>query len=497
MENYESIEEHLSNIEQKKYLQFDFPILKNEQSQLIHNISDEIKHHRYLPFIRTDIIFQKYSATTKCVKPKVRKLTLPSHHDAFIYQYFGYQLSKRYEECVKNTCIDESAVAYRLNKHVSNITVAKEVVDFITNSNGCWIIKGDFKSFFDTLDHSILASNLAALLGNNYDNSYKRMLRSVTKYRYITRKTLKKQLKDSGIDKYYVRKSGRAYVKNLKQFGDLIKNKEIRLSSPNKKGIPQGTAVSAVLANIYMYEFDLWLSSIAKQNNGIYRRYSDDFIVIIPASKDKEELITRLKDEIIKYSRDNIHLKIEPHKTQLLLYSKEDNKILKLMGNTYRPYSLAYLGFCFDGISVSLRPKSIYKFVYRSKRSINRYIAFMDARERYLSSKGPSICVKKFNKKGVKTFRIANPTEKYRKRELYKKAGTMNSRRVFRYRKDVIKRLLAITKIEPRSSMMSYARKAQRLFQYGTHGKYKVVILRQVVRQISRNQKKVGASLRK
>lgn len=45
--------------------------------------------------------------------------------------------------------------------------------------------------------------------------------------------------------------------------------------------------------------------------------------------------------------------------------------------------------------------------------------------------------------------------------------------------------------------MMSYARKAQRLLQYGTHGKYKVVILRQVVRQISRNQKKVGASLRK
>ena len=28
-----------------------------------------------------------------------------------------------------------------------------------------------------------------------------------------------------------------------------------------------------------------------------------DFIVIIPASKDKEELITRLKDEIIKLSR--------------------------------------------------------------------------------------------------------------------------------------------------------------------------------------------------
>ena len=493
MEDYESIEEHLSNIEQKKYLQFDFPILKNEQNRLIHNISKEIKHHRYLPFIRTDIIFQKYSGITKCVKPKVRKLTLPSHHDAFVYQYFGYKLSKRYEEYVKNTCIDESAVAYRLNKHFSNITVAK-VVDFIVDSNGCWIIKGDFKSFFDTLDHGTLANNLASLLGSNYDNSYKRMLRSVTKYRYITKKTLKKQLKDSNIDKYYMRKGGRAYVRNLRQLGDLIRNKRIRLSSPNKRGIPQGTAVSAVLANIYMYKFDSWLSGIAKQNNGIYRRYSDDFIVVIPASKDKEKMITRLKDEIIEYGQDKIHLKIEPHKTQLLFYSKKDKRIFKFIGNTYSPYSLLYLGFYFDGISVSLRPKSIYKFVYRSKRSINRYISFMNARERNLSSKGPSICVKKFNNEGIKVFRLANPTERYMKGKLYEKAGTMNARHVSSYRKDVIKRFLAITKIEPRSSMLSYAHKAQRLFQYGTHGKYKVVICRQVVRQILRNQKKVGAS---
>ncbi|QFV01123.1 hypothetical protein [Limosilactobacillus pontis] len=70
----------------------------------------------------------------------------------------------------------------------------------------------------------------------------------------------------------------------------------------------------------------------------------------------------------------------------------------------------------------------------------------MDARERYLNAKGPSICVKKFNNKGVKDFRLANPTERYRKEELYKKAGTMNAKRVFRYRKDVIKRFLTIGK---------------------------------------------------
>lgn len=495
MENQESVENHLDNIEQKRYLHFDFPILKSEQRRLVSTINEELKHHRYLPFIRTDIVFQKYSGITKCVKPKTRKLTLPSHHDALMYQYFGYQLSKQYELQVKNTGIDNSAVAYRLNKHISNITVAKEIVDFITDNDECWIIKGDFKSFFDTLDHNVLIKNLSMLLGQKYDKSYKRMIRAITKYRWITRKTLERQLRNSGIKENYRRKNGRAYVKDLKQLGYLLKSKNIRLSPPNKKGIPQGTAVSSVLANIYMYNFDLWLSELVKKNNGIYRRYSDDFIVVIPVSRSKSEFILKLKRNIIKYSQDKIHLIIEPHKTQLLFYSKKNNMIFKLDGDTYRPYPLVYLGFNFDGVSVSLRPRSIYKFVYRSKRSINRYISFINARKRSLAFKGPSIHVKKYNSEGKKEFRIANNTEKYRKSRLYIKAGNMSNSKTFRYRKSIIKRFLAIKNLEPRSSMISYANKAQHIFQYKAHGKYKVVIYRQVAQQVSRNQKRIGDCL--
>lgn len=495
MENQKSVEEHLKNTKQKKYLHFDFPISRSEQNRLISNINFELEHHRYLPFIRTDIIFRKYSGITKCVKPKLRKLTLPSHHDAFIYQYFGYQLSKWYETQVKNTIVDNSAVAYRLNKHLSNITVAKEVVDFITDYSECWIIKGDFKNFFDTLDHDVLISNLKKILDLKYNKSYDQMVHAITKYRCITRKTLEKQLKNTGIKKYYRRKSGKAYVKNLKHFGSLVKDKRIRLSSPNKKGIPQGTAVSSVLANIYMYEFDVWLSEIVKIIGGIYRRYSDDFIVVIPMSKNKAKYILELKNNIIKYSRDKIHLTIEPHKTQLLFYTKEQGTIVKFDGNTYKPCPLIYLGFNFDGVSVSLRPQSIYKFIYRSKRSTIRYISFIKARKRSLAFEGPSEYVKKYNSKGQKEFRRANKTEKYRKRRFYIRAGSMSSNKVFKYHKQVVIRFLAIKSITPRSSMLSYANEAQRIFQYKVHNKYKVVIYRQVVRQILRNQKKVGACL--
>lgn len=498
MGNQESIEDYLMKICQKRYLHFDFPILKSEQKRLIDNISEEVKYHRYLPFIRTDIVFRKYSSgENKGIHNKVRRLTLPSHHDALVYQYFCYQLSKRYEERVENTSVDNSAVAYRSNKHISNINVAKEVVDFITNYGECWIIKGDFKSFFDTLDHNVLADNLYSLLGDEYNSSYKKMLFALTKYRYVTRKTLEKQLKCAGIKECYRRKNGRAYVKNLKQLGDLIKNNQIRFSSPNKKGIPQGTAVSAVLANIYMYKFDEWLAGIVEQRNGIYRRYSDDFIVVIPTSKENSESIYKLKKDIIGYCQNKICLTIESHKTKILFYSKDQKQIYRFDGDKYSPYSLIYLGFNFDGTSVSLKTGSIYKFVYRSKRSINRYISFINTRERYLKSKGPSHYVVKYTDSGVKAPRLANNTEMYRKRKFYKSAGNLDTNRVCTYHKNMVKRFLATKNIKPRSSMMSYAKKTQHIFEYQAHGKYRVVIYRQVMRQVLRNQDRLGKYLHK
>lgn len=319
------------------------------------------------------------------------------------------------------------------------------------------------------------------------------MLRSITKYRYITKKTLKKQLKKADINNPYVRTSGRAYVKNLKQLGCLIKKHRVRFSSPNKKGIPQGTAVSAILANIYMCKFDIWLSELVKQKKGIYRRYSDDFIIVIPLPRNKAVSIVELKNEIVNYSQNKIQLTIEQHKTQLLFYSKENKAVFKYQNNTFTPSSIVYLGFCFDGVSVSLKPGSLYRFVYRSKRSVNRYIAFMDAYKRYLDSKGPSEYVLKYSTGGNKAYRKNNNTENYMKRKLYLKASIAKPNYIFTYHKEITKRFLATRCIEPRSSMLSYACRAQHLFQYKTHGKYQVVIYKQVVRQIIRNQKKLGA----
>ena len=59
-------------------------------------------------------------------------------------------------------------------------------------------------------------------------------------------------------------------------------------------GIPQGSPISAVLANIYMLDFDYEINKYLESIGGIYRRYSDDMVAICPLDK-KDEVIKLLK----------------------------------------------------------------------------------------------------------------------------------------------------------------------------------------------------------
>lgn len=491
VDNLKDTQEHLKELVQKKYLHFDFTIRDKEKEKIINRILQEIDHHRYLPFIRVDIIYPKYSRE-KCVHNKVRKITLPSHHDALIYQYFGYELSKYYEKYVEDSPLDLISVAYRQKRHLSNITVAKEVIDFITDQEECWIIKGDFKHFFDNLDHKILRNRVQYLLKGAYNGVYDKMLKSIMNYRFVTRKTLEKQLIRAKVNFPCDRKGDKAYAINLKQLGSLLHKRVINLSPKNRLGIPQGTAVSAILANIYMIAFDEFVANLIENYHGLYRRYSDDFIIVIPGPATANQNIQNLKNQIIDKSNKMNKLEIEHQKTQLLFYSKSRKGIFKFDGTKLRKNSLSYLGFSFDGISVSLRSKSIYKFVYRSKRIINRYLVYKNARKRYINEQGPSKSVKKFNENGIKIYRTANNTEAYYKQRIYNIAGSMTEQTFGTYHHTIIRQCLALFNIKPRSSMLAYAKKAQRYFQYKTRGKYRVVIQRQVERQIKRNQRKVG-----
>ena len=52
----------------------------------------------------------------------------------------------------------------------------------------------------------------------------------------------------------------------------------------NCQGVPQGSSISAVLANVYMEKADKEINDLVKACDGFYMRYSDDFIIVLPGN---------------------------------------------------------------------------------------------------------------------------------------------------------------------------------------------------------------------
>ncbi len=108
---------------------------------------------------------------------------------------------------------------------------------------------------------------------------------------------------------------------------------------PNKKGVPQGLAVSNVLASIYMKNID----SYYEAKTGItYFRYVDDILILCDHSQANEIA----KEIIRRFNR--IGLKVhEPLKGA-------DKSTIGVLGE---PFS--YLGYYFEGDKVSVRTGSV------------------------------------------------------------------------------------------------------------------------------------------
>jgi hypothetical protein len=145
--------------------------------------------------------------------------------------------------------------------------------------------------------------------------------------------------------------NGFALPKNLEkrivEQGKLVVNKEAF-------GIPQGTPISAVLSNIYMLDFDRNVAARVKEWGGLYRRYCDDILCVVPPeySSDAKRLI---EAEI-----DKVKLNVQPEKL--------DERTFPLDAAAERP--LQYLGLTFDGDRVLLRSHGFGKYYARMRSAV-------------------------------------------------------------------------------------------------------------------------------
>lgn len=334
---------------------------------------DKIAHHGFYPFIHYTIKSRKVKDGKKD-EPKKRQIYYAAHIDGWIYRYYAYLINEAYNQRVKKDGIDSVAVAYRTNLRKSNIDFAKEAFQHIQGTTSCYVMIGDFTDFFDNLDHIYLKKQLCDLLSvEKLPDDVYAVYKNVTRFSYVELQDL---LMLNGFEDTR---------KGRKEFNDrsheralspeqFRQNKNLVYPSPHPKyGVPQGSPISAVFANVYMLAADRKLQEYVSSFNGFYMRYSDDFIVIIPQS----DIDFSVHYKAIKNILDSVpHLELKDSKTKVFYF---DNMSVKNCTNIFISNGangkniIEFLGFSFDGKHICIRDKTISKYynrLYRKLRTI-------------------------------------------------------------------------------------------------------------------------------
>lgn len=316
-------------------------VVSHPFSPLIHWVKEEPRY-KYCPKLK------KRVSTVK-----TRDISYASHRDACILSYYAKQLNELLEAHYGSAGLSDSVVAYRaLGK--SNYHFSADALAFAKSNAPVTVLAFDVTGFFDNLDHKLLKSRLKRVLGvSDLPTDWFKVLRAVTKYTYVEMEDLKQhptfgpRLAKKGSDPI-------ATVQELK--------KETISFHPNpgvSKGVPQGTPISACLSNLYMIDFDASARAYCDGVGAMYRRYSDDILVICKPSDAAavEAEITRLM-ALEK-------LELSPSKT-------ERTEFTPASAPGVSSKAAQYLGFSLEPSGASIRPSSLSRQWRKMRRAIKR-----------------------------------------------------------------------------------------------------------------------------
>ena len=349
----------------KCYAHFDWRTDIGQQREYIAD-PDKVAHHGFYPFIHYEKRTIKYSRK-KGKKEKKRDICYAAHIDRCIYQYYSFLLNSLYNERARKDGISATAVAYRTDLQENNIHFSKRTFDFIKANSPVHVMIGDFTGFFDNLDHEYLKRQWCSLLRlDRLPPDHFAVFKNITSY---SKMELADLLRLNGLEDT---KSGRKELNGMARVLSPEKFKENRALIHKHRepyGIPQGSPISGILANMYMLDVDKQINDAVHELGGMYIRYSDDFMIILPdvPEIDATKELQRVSDMVRRAPR----LTLEPSKTQ---YFHFENGMLTNCGKDFHSdaddssKTINFLGFSFDGCVVRIRSKTISKYYYRMYR---------------------------------------------------------------------------------------------------------------------------------
>jgi len=341
---------------------------------------------------------------------KSRPLHYATHIDALIFGCYAAKLLERYEAILQtDKKLDECVIAYRkipVEDDDNLEEVGKSTIHFANEAfneikirgqrDACVVLMFDIKSFFSELNHEMLKTAWCNLFEwDRLPPAHFNVFKAATEFRYILRDELRispsksgkrsafDEAKLSDIRKYH---GIEAFFSSVDEFKNAINKKKIRVyrhpftKKKRPVGIPQGLPISAVLANLYLLNFDRSvLKEVSDGYGGYYRRYSDDIMVICkPQYVDAIEkfILAEVQKSKVKISEEKTekfrfeHTQVSPRINRLT------SILLKKNGDETVGKPLTYLGFEFYGYKTLIKSANIAKFyrrmIYAVKKNAHR-----------------------------------------------------------------------------------------------------------------------------
>lgn len=345
----------------RRYRHFDAQA-KPDFVERIQNNPDEVARHCFSPLIYLEKVIKRYKkcpeSSDRKIAEKKRPIMYASHRDACIYAWYAHQLNEKLERRYERDGTGDCVIAYRaLGK--ANYDAAAEALAFARTNAPVTILAFDVSSFFDTLDHSRLKHRLKEVLEvEDLSPDWLKVLKSVTRFRFVKWEELSKHSKFGPRLKNRSRKHI-ATVAELKVQGMRF-HPNPELEKGRRRGIPQGTPLSAVLSNLYMVDFDAEAKAYCERIGALYRRYSDDILVICEPEYAKAVMgwiVDRISQEC---------LEIHPGKTEETLFGADSDPASQ--GGS----AAQYLGFTLRESGATIREATLARQWRKMRRAIRR-----------------------------------------------------------------------------------------------------------------------------
>lgn len=352
--------------------------------------------HTFYPFLLYHQRWTRFVEAGATAKVKTRPIRFAARSDAYIFSYYRHLLAPLYDRRLVTLGLEESILAYRRIKSASgigkcNIHFAHDAVKNIQNLGNCCAIALDISSFFESLDHEMLRKTWADILGvNRLPPDHHAVFKAITQYSVVDRDELYERLGYFG--NKHLSKSGtpiKGYLVDPESIPrQLCTGTDFRLkiaggdgrSSLIKKnmkpyGIPQGSPISDLLANMYLLPFDNVVNARVKEMGGTYYRYSDDILIIVPCNADESRVLEEwVREQISAYGPK---LKIKAEKSAVFEYqaSPQGAQTWRRIIGEQGKNGLEYLGFRYDGKSMFLRDSTLSGLHRKATYSARRLAA--------------------------------------------------------------------------------------------------------------------------